>query len=94
MLCMIPTQNACDAHLRETDVIGIYYSAAFNDFYVMGVHRMIPPDAIWIEPERYASLLAQRRRGARIIANLAGQPMALLAASPTEPAATATGSAQ
>ena len=58
-------------------MIGIYYSAAFRAFYVMGVHRVIPTDAVRIERDRYAELLAKQLEGARIVPNFAGHPVAV-----------------
>lgn len=55
----------------------IFYSASTGGFYVQGVHRQAPDDAVEIKEKQYRHLLAQQSQGLEIRPDGNGRPVAV-----------------
>lgn len=71
----------------------MYYSPVSKGFYD-AAHPAIPEDAVAVDPETHAALIADQARGATIQPGPDGQPVAVWPAPPTEAEALAAAQAR
>ena len=61
-----------------------FYSASAKGFYMEGLHKAIPEDAVAITDDEHRALLTEQENGKRIVGDASGKPVAIEHVATTE----------